>query len=120
MVNDVVYESQSVPVLLQILNGASAADLLPNGAVYSLPGNSSIEISFSSGFPVIQSLFSYLYMLSLLYCLQHPMHLHGHTFDVVRVAGSSDYNYVNPVRRDVVNIGTASDNVSMHNLEISY
>ena len=55
MVNDVVYESPSVPVLLQILNGASAADLLPNGAVYSLPGNSSIEISFSSGFPVIQS-----------------------------------------------------------------
>ena len=48
------------------------------------------------------------------------MHLHGHTFDVVRVAGSSDYNYVNPVRRDVVNIGTASDNVSMHDLEISY
>ena len=44
---------------------------------------------------------------------QHPMHLHGHAFDVVRVAGSSDYNYANPVRRDVVSIGTASDNVTI-------
>ncbi|PAV23691.1 laccase [Pyrrhoderma noxium] len=94
MVNDVVYQSPSVPVLLQILNGASASDLLPSGSVYTLPGNSSIEISFSSGFA-------------------HPMHLHGHTFDVVRVAGSDTYNYDNPVRRDVVNIGTTSDNVTI-------
>ena len=43
---------------------------------------------------------------------QHPFHLHGHTFDVVRVAGSSAYNYANPVRRDVVNIGQAGDNVT--------
>lgn len=41
------------------------------------------------------------------------MHLHGHSFDVVRVAGSDEYNYDNPVRRDVVNIGTASDNVTV-------
>ena len=52
MVNDVTYESPSVPVLLQILNGVSAADLLPNGAVYTLPGNSTVEISFTSGFAV--------------------------------------------------------------------
>lgn len=42
------------------------------------------------------------------------MHLHGHTFDVVRVAGSDTYNYDNPVRRDVVNIGTTSDNVNIY------
>lgn len=46
--------------------------------------------------------------------LQHPMHLHGHNFDVVRVAGSSEYNYENPVRRDVVSIGASpSDNVTI-------
>ena len=44
--------------------------------------------------------------------MQHPFHLHGHVFDVVRVAGSSTYNYVNPVRRDVINVGNASDNVT--------
>lgn len=41
------------------------------------------------------------------------MHLHGHSFDVVRVAGSSEYNYANPVRRDVVSAGTAADNVTI-------
>ncbi|EEB92269.1 hypothetical protein MPER_09248 [Moniliophthora perniciosa FA553] len=43
----------------------------------------------------------------------HPIHLHGHTFDVVRVAGSSTYNYKNPIRRDVVGIGNAGDNVTI-------
>jgi iron transport multicopper oxidase len=33
------------------------------------------------------------------------MHLHGHSFSVVRSAGSSTYNYKNPVRRDVVSSG---------------
>ena len=47
-----------------------------------------------------------------LFYMQHPFHLHGHVFDVVRVAGSSTYNYVNPVRRDVINVGNASDNVT--------
>ncbi|KAL5536666.1 LCC11_5 [Sanghuangporus sanghuang] len=94
-VNGVVYQSPTVPVLLQILSGTtSATDLLPDGSVYTLPGNSTIELSLPGGFP-------------------HPIHLHGHTFDVVRVAGSSDYNYDNPVRRDVVSIGTASDNVTI-------
>ncbi len=33
---------------------------------------------------------------------------------MVRSAGSTDYNYVNPVRRDVVNTGTeTSDNVTI-------
>ena len=42
------------------------------------------------------------------------MHLHGHNFDVVRVAGGSEYNYENPIRRDVVSIGSSpSDNVTI-------
>jgi iron transport multicopper oxidase len=53
--------------------------------------------------------------------LQHPFHLHGvstrsrvtrvgthheqQSFSVVRGAGQSGYNFVNPPRRDVVNTG---------------
>ncbi|KAI5120428.1 hypothetical protein M0805_009890 [Coniferiporia weirii] len=95
-VNGVSWASPSVPVLLQILSGTTdASDLLPADSIYALPGNSTIEISFpGDGFP-------------------HPLHLHGHTFDVVRSAGSTTYNYANPVRRDTVNIGGASDNVTI-------
>ncbi|KAJ8094124.1 laccase, multicopper oxidase, benzenediol:oxygen oxidorectuctase [Marasmius tenuissimus] len=88
----------TVPVLLQIMSGAQSADnLLPEGMVFPLPANSTVELSFTGG----------------LLGIEHPMHLHGHAFDVVRVAGSSTYNYANPVRRDVVNIGGASDNVTI-------
>ena len=73
------------PVLLQILNGNT--DPAPAGSIYSLPGNSTIEISMPGNFP-------------------HPMHLHGHNFDIVRSAGQDGYNYVNPPRRDVVSIGS--------------
>ncbi|KAF7336444.1 Multicopper oxidase [Mycena sanguinolenta] len=45
--------------------------------------------------------------------LKHPFHLHGHAFDVVRSAGSSVYNYVDPPRRDVVSTGNAGDNVTI-------
>ncbi|KAJ8095874.1 laccase, multicopper oxidase, benzenediol:oxygen oxidorectuctase [Marasmius tenuissimus] len=88
----------TVPVLLQILSGAQSADnLLPEGMVFPLPKDKTVELSFNGG----------------LLGIQHPMHLHGHAFDVVRVAGSSTYNYENPVRRDVVSLGTASDNVTI-------
>ncbi|KAK7032510.1 laccase, multicopper oxidase, benzenediol:oxygen oxidorectuctase [Paramarasmius palmivorus] len=97
-VNDVTFVPPTVPVLLQILSGAQTADsLLPSGSVVALPANSTIELSMTGG----------------LLGLEHPMHLHGHTFDVVRVAGSSEYNYANPVRRDVVNVGSSSDNVTI-------
>ncbi|KAI0368387.1 laccase 1A [Pilatotrama ljubarskyi] len=100
-VNGATFVPPTVPVLLQILSGASATtDLLPSGSVFTLPSNSTIELSFpitaanAPGAP-------------------HPFHLHGHTFSVVRSAGSSEYNYDNPVRRDVVNTGTAGDNVTI-------
>jgi len=45
-INGVAYKPPSVPVLLQILNGAkTAADLLPTGSIYVLPPNKVIEIS---------------------------------------------------------------------------
>ncbi|KAF8962469.1 laccase [Flammula alnicola] len=97
-VNGASFAPPTVPVLLQILSGAStAADLLPSGSLYVLPANSVIEVSLpggSAGSP-------------------HPFHLHGHAFSVVRSAGSSTYNYVDPVRRDVVSIGAATDNVTI-------
>ncbi|KAM6492606.1 laccase, multicopper oxidase [Amanita muscaria] len=85
------------PVLLQILSGArTAQELLPPGSVYVLPRNKVVEVSIPGGSPGSP----------------HPIHLHGQTFDVVRSAGSSTYNYKNPVRRDVVSIGNTGDNVT--------
>ncbi|KAI6103797.1 laccase [Pisolithus croceorrhizus] len=105
-VDGVPFIDPPLPVLLQILSGAhNAAQLLPNGSVYVLPPNKTIEISMPAtdltsggalGGP-------------------HPIHLHGHAFDVVRVPGNSTYNYVNPVRRDTVSLGTqaVNDNVTI-------
>ena len=36
-----------------------------------------------------------------------------HNFDVIRSAGNSTYNFVNPVRRDVVSAGLAGDNTTI-------
>ncbi|OBZ71590.1 Laccase-2 [Grifola frondosa] len=97
-VNNATFTPPSVPVLLQILSGTHRAqDLLPAGSVYSLPRNSSIEISMPGG--VVDG--------------GHPLHLHGHTFAVVRSAGSTVYNYDDPVLRDTVNIGGPGDNVTI-------
>ncbi|KDR80949.1 hypothetical protein GALMADRAFT_207865 [Galerina marginata CBS 339.88] len=97
-INGATFTPPSVPVLLQILSGAQTAqDLLPAGSLYVLPANSVIEISIPGG--AIGS--------------PHPFHLHGHTFDVIRSAGSSDYNYVDPVKRDVVSTGDTGDNVTI-------
>ncbi|PBK95999.1 Cu-oxidase-domain-containing protein [Armillaria gallica] len=97
-VNGAHFVPPTTPVLLQILSGAqSASDLLPQGSVFPLPSNSTIEISMPGG--IVGG--------------GHPFHLHGHTFDVVRSAGSTVYNYENPVRRDVVNIGVTGDNVTI-------
>ncbi|KAJ7438109.1 laccase 2 precursor [Mycena galericulata] len=80
----------TAPVLLQILSGAhTAAELLPSESLYTLPPNKVIEISIPGG--AIGA--------------PHPIHLHGHNFFVVRSAGSSNYNYVNPILRDVVSTG---------------
>ncbi|KII87726.1 hypothetical protein PLICRDRAFT_176505 [Plicaturopsis crispa FD-325 SS-3] len=99
-VNGVAFVPPSVPVLLQILSGArNATDLLPNGSVYPLPRNKVVEISIPG---------------KNLHGSPHPFHLHGHDFSVVRSAGSTAYNYVDPVRRDTVNLGSdTNDNVTI-------
>ncbi|KAH9474394.1 Acyl-coenzyme A oxidase 2 [Psilocybe cubensis] len=98
-VNGAPFSEATVPVLLQILSGATTpGSLLPAGSVYELPPNKVIEISMPGG-----SIGS-----------PHPIHLHGHNFAVVRSAGSSVYNYANPVRRDVVSLGSSTnDNVTI-------
>ena len=51
-VNTFSFVPPSVPVLLQILSGTTAAQsLLPTGSVYSLPLNSVIEINIPGGAP---------------------------------------------------------------------
>ncbi|KAF7791401.1 hypothetical protein EIP86_002415 [Pleurotus ostreatoroseus] len=65
--------------------------LLPLGDVYTLPRNSVIEITINPGDTLGGP---------------HPFHLHGHTFSVIRSANSTSNNYIDPVRRDVVSIGT--------------
>ncbi|KDR80955.1 hypothetical protein GALMADRAFT_61136 [Galerina marginata CBS 339.88] len=97
-VNGATFIPPTVPVLLQILSGAhTAQDLLPPGSVYVLPPNKVIEITMPGG--AVGS--------------PHPIHLHGHAFSVVRSAGSSVYNFLDPVQRDVVSIGQAGDNVTI-------
>ncbi|KAG1740324.1 laccase [Suillus lakei] len=92
-VNGTPFKPPTVPVLLQILSGAQEpSQLLPNGNVIVLEANKVVELTLSTsglGGP-------------------HPIHLHGHTFDVVQSAGNRTFNYVNPVRRDVVSAGSDS------------
>ena len=59
-INNASFVPPSVPVLLQIISGASTAQsLLPNGSVYFLPPNKVIELSMpggSAGSPVSVSI----------------------------------------------------------------
>ncbi|KAJ7181076.1 laccase [Mycena filopes] len=97
-INGASFVPPTAPVLLQILSGAQAAqDLLPAGSVYTLPPNKVIEISIPGGATGAP----------------HPFHLHGHNFHVIRSAGNSSYNFVDPPIRDVVSTGPAvTDNTT--------
>ncbi|KAI0056143.1 laccase [Artomyces pyxidatus] len=98
-INNSTYAPPTVPVLLQILSGAKTPqELLPSGSIYSLQRDKSVEITIPGG--VIAG--------------PHPLHLHGHSFYVVRSAGNSSYNWDNPVLRDTVSIGIdTTDNVTI-------
>jgi len=97
-VNGVIFNSPTVPVLLQILSGVKkASDLLPQGSIYGLEPNKSVELTIPGG----------------AFNGPHPIHLHGHKFHVLRSAGNSSYNFDDPVIRDVVTIGDTGDNVTI-------
>ncbi|KAH9931998.1 laccase [Epithele typhae] len=101
--NGHTFSSPSVPVLLQILSGAyTAQELMPAGSVIPLPANKTIEVSFpannsAAGGPHPSTCTAY------------------HTFAVVRSAGSSVYNYHDPIFRDTVDTGSQAngDNVTI-------
>ncbi|KXN87826.1 Laccase-2 [Leucoagaricus sp. SymC.cos] len=97
-INNVSFTPPTVPVLLQILSGArNAHDLMPNGGVLTVERNKVVQVNMPSG----------------LIGGPHPFHLHGHSFSVVKSA-DSQYNFLNPVQRDVVNVGeTQGDFVSI-------
>lgn len=103
-INNASFQDPSVPVLLQILSGAThVSQLLPKGSFYNLPPNKVIDISIpaTNGLP------------DGALGAPHPIHLHGHNFWVIRSAGSQTYNFNNPVRRDVVTTGFQGDNVTI-------
>ncbi|KAF8583894.1 multicopper oxidase [Ramaria rubella] len=83
-INGISFEPPAVPALLQILSGASSPnDFLPHENMVLLPQNAIVEVSIpGTG--------------------AHPIHLHGHAFDVIRSSNSNVTNFVNPPRRDVV------------------
>ncbi|TFK25378.1 laccase [Coprinopsis marcescibilis] len=91
------WTSPPEPVMAQMMAGIPPEQLLPAGSIRTLPRNAVVEVSLPA----------------LVTGGPHPFHLHGHAFSVVRSAGSSIYNYDNPVRRDVVSIGNAGDNVTI-------
>ncbi|KAF7364191.1 Laccase I [Mycena sanguinolenta] len=74
-INGTSFVPPTAPVLLQILSGTQAARDLLPPRERGSPGS------------------------------PHPFHLHGHNFHVIRSAGNSTYNFVNPVIRDVVSTG---------------
>jgi len=101
-INNVTYQSPPLPILLQILSGKPVEKLDPSGSIYPLQRGESVELYIpqsasaeAKGGP-------------------HPVHLHGHSFYVIRSAGSTMDNYENnPVIRDVVSIGDLTDNVTI-------
>ncbi|KAH9991899.1 laccase [Russula vinacea] len=123
LVNNATFTAPNVPVLLQILSGKqNASDLLPEGSIYFLGAGKSVEISIPAGAPgqspggpvsraCCESLVGMVTGWGDLF--KHPIHLHGHSFHVVRSAGNSTYNFDNPVIRDVVSNGDPGDNVTI-------
>nr|QOW95827.1 laccase [Cerrena sp.] len=89
----------TLPVLLQILSGQTDAhQLLPQGSILDVGFDQVVELVFPPGTAIEGS---------------HPFHLHGHNFWVVRGAGSDQYNFDDPIVRDVVSIGNNSDLVTI-------
>ncbi|VDB95407.1 unnamed protein product [Peniophora sp. CBMAI 1063] len=84
-----------VPILLQVLSGRPPANLMPHGSIYNISRNQVIELVI----PGAQA-------------GPHPVHLHGHTFSVIKSAGDNTTNYVNPPIRDVVAIGNSTDPIN--------
>jgi len=89
-VNNATFTPPNVPVLLQIISGASTPQqLLPPGSVYVLPRNKVIEISIPGGSPgspvsrrrrlfyFTNTLLFFFILITIYVLIKHPIHLHG-------------------------------------------
>lgn len=88
-INDIRYESPTVPTLLKVIAGgySTEADFDPSEHTFVLNRDQIIDVVIhgsANGHT-------------------HPFHLHGHAFDIVQ-GESGPANYVNPPRRDVVGV----------------
>ncbi|KAH6912620.1 laccase 16 [Coprinopsis sp. MPI-PUGE-AT-0042] len=84
--NNIAYHSPDVPTLLKIMSGANAASDFTNSEhTLIIRNNEIVEIRLQGSANGHD----------------HPFHLHGHAFDIVK-SESGPLNYVNPPRRDVV------------------
>ncbi|CAE6439795.1 unnamed protein product [Rhizoctonia solani] len=88
-INGIPYQSPNIPTLLKILtdkDGVTDSDFTQSEHTVLLPGEKCIEfnITGNSGLEIL-----------------HPIHIHGHNFDVVQF-GNNPPNYVDPPRRDTV------------------
>ncbi|KAH8836165.1 laccase [Flagelloscypha sp. PMI_526] len=100
-VNGVDWVPPSMPVLLQILSGTQTAQtLLPAGSFLEINQGDIVELNFQTE------------IVSLVGG-PHPFHLHGHTFYVIRSAGSLLDNWTSPPKRDVVSTGIITDLVTI-------
>ncbi|KAJ2924903.1 hypothetical protein H1R20_g12175, partial [Candolleomyces eurysporus] len=90
LMNNVSWQAPSAPILLQILSGKNASELMPQGSIVPLKRRQVVQLNITS----INTL-----------ATPHPFHLHGHAFSVIKSADSDTFNFKNPVRRDVVSIG---------------
>ncbi|KAF9459177.1 laccase 1 [Collybia nuda] len=97
LMNNHSFIPPSAPALLQIISGAKTVqELMPKGSYYELKRGEVVELSL----PGVGH-------------AGHPFHMHGHSFWVVRSAGSDTYNFKNPVRRDTFNTGLAGSNATI-------
>ncbi|KAJ2924924.1 hypothetical protein H1R20_g12185, partial [Candolleomyces eurysporus] len=90
LMNNASWQAPSAPILLQILTGSNASELMPQASIVHLRRNQVVQLNITS----ISSV-----------ATPHPFHLHGHAFSVIKSADSDTFNFENPVRRDVVSIG---------------
>ncbi|KAF5386381.1 hypothetical protein D9757_006715 [Collybiopsis confluens] len=90
-VNNVSYLSPEVPTLVKILDGAnSAADFNVTENTFILPANKIVQVIF----PPSED------------DEEHPFHLHGNNFWLIKSNSSEEINTANPVKRDVAGVGS--------------
>ncbi|KIK53955.1 hypothetical protein GYMLUDRAFT_207072 [Collybiopsis luxurians FD-317 M1] len=91
-VNNVSFLAPEVPTLVKILDGAnSSSDFNVTENTFILPANKTVQIIFPPSDDDEE----------------HPFHLHGNNFWLVKSNSSDVINTENPIKRDVAGVGAA-------------